>query len=361
VPPHVVSATSGGPNAYTLTGITLTFDRAINPATLTPDDLGLVGPGGQQIAVSSVKPTGSADKTFTVSFATQTTAGTYTLYVGSNAADTNGNKVASYQATFKLTAAPVPPHVVSAAGSGPNAYSLSSVTLTFDRAINPATLTPGDLGLYGPGGQQVSIASVKPTDSADKTFTVSFATQTKAGSYTLYVGTNAMDMAGDRLAGYQSSFRVVQAPPPTTPPFTGGTFTSTTQGAIQTGGRAVSLLTISQAGLIGSVRVTVNIKYPQVGDLYIHLQGPDGTDIVLFSQAGSQSANLLNTTFSDSASNSINFSAGPYSNASYQPVRPLSALAGKQLSGTWKLWVEDRGTGSASGTLVSWSLGVTTK
>src|SRR5262249_39973387 len=53
-PPRVISATAGGPVANSLATIRVTFDRTINPTTFTAADLGLFGPGGRSIPLSSV-------------------------------------------------------------------------------------------------------------------------------------------------------------------------------------------------------------------------------------------------------------------------------------------------------------------
>ena len=62
----------------------------------------------------------------------------------------------------------------------------------------------------------------------------------------------------------------------------------------------------------------------------------------------------------DSASTSVVFAPGALSGGTFQPLVSLSNLTGKNLSGTWKLWVEDRG-GVNRGTVDSFALIVTPK
>src|SRR5262249_18729912 len=108
---------------------------------------------------------------------------------------------------------------------------------------------------------------------------------------------------------------------------------------------------------IADLNVRLDITHPRVSDLYIHLQAPNGTDIVLFNRMGGASANLSGTLFDDQATQYIGFGRGPFTGA-WQPALPLRHFNGKDLRGTWKLWVEDRG-GVNQGRLNSWSLIVT--
>jgi subtilisin-like proprotein convertase family protein len=365
-PPHIVSSSASGPATNTLSQIQLTFDRAIALSSFTVADLGLLGPAGQ-IGITSVKVvSGSGDRTFLITFATQTAPGNYTLYVGSNATDVSGNRITPYSTQFKLPSTPPttsPAHIVSSSASGPSANTLSQIQLTFDRAIALSSFTVDDLGLLGPKGQ-IGITGVRVVSgSGDRTFLITFATQTAAGNYTLYVGSNATDVSGGHIAASQVQFKIVVTTPSSMPPpaSQGGSFASTAAAAIPSSGRVGSLLTVNQNVTIGTLTVTLNIAYPQIGDLNIHLQGPDGTDIVLSSRMGGAAAGFANVTFADSAATSIGFAAGPFKNVTYRPLGTLSAYAGKNAKGTWTLWVENLGGSTRTGTVTSWSVHVAPK
>src|SRR5262249_37324600 len=157
------------------------------------------------------------------------------------------------------------------------------------------------------------------------------ATQTKGGTYTLYVGTMAKDLAGHAIAPYQAAFKIAGSTTPTPTPSVSA-FSSNTTVAIPRGGNGVSLLTINQNLKIAHISVKVNISYPHVGDLFIHLQAPDGTDITISQQMGGTTTNFPGTTFDDSAKQSIAFAMPPYI-GSYQPLTPLSYLNGKGTQG----------------------------
>jgi subtilisin-like proprotein convertase family protein len=335
--------------------IQITFDRGVSPGTLTASNFGLIGPPGH-VAITGVSAVArSGNLTFNISFATQSAPGTYTLYLGSSPRDLAGNPIAAYSGQFKLVAAPTPTHVISSTASGPSANTLNSIQVTFNEGVSPSTFTADDVGLTGPPGH-VAVTGVTVVPGTDnRTFKISFATQTRAGTYTLYLGTTLRDLAGNATAGYQGAYKI--APSTTPPPPTSGSasFTSNNSVAIPSGGRGVSLLTINQNLTIAHISVKLNITYPQVGDLFVHLTAPDGTDIVLTQQIGGTTANFPGTTFDDGARQSIAFAMPPYT-GSYQPLTALSYLNGKSTQGTWKLWVENRGT--LRGTVNSWTINV---
>jgi subtilisin-like proprotein convertase family protein len=148
----------------------------------------------------------------------------------------------------------------------------------------------------------------------------------------------------------------VSSPPPVTvsPTLAGTrTFTNATPAPITGMRTTISRLALGASTTIGSLAVKVNINYSWDGDLYIHLRGPDGTDVVLFNRRGGSGQNI-NATFADSAAMSIRGGRAPF-NGSYRPEQALAAFQGKNTRGVWQLIVEDRATGD-QGTLNSWSL-----
>src|SRR5206468_3660237 len=150
------------PTANSLSTIQATFDRAINLSTFTPDDVGLVAPNGQRVAITGeIGRASCRERAYTTTFAVPTTTEAYTLDHGSNAKDLAGNRVTFYQGTFTITAPPPPAssplHFVRAPSRAPTANSLSTIQATFDRAINLSTFTPDDVGLVAPNGQRVAI------------------------------------------------------------------------------------------------------------------------------------------------------------------------------------------------------------
>jgi subtilisin family serine protease len=95
------------------------------------------------------------------------------------------------------------PHIVSATpdGSINNPAGLSSIQLTFNEEINPATFTPMKLTLTGPNGiiSNSSISVTAVSGSNGHQFVVAFPAQTAAGIYTLKVGTGVQDWYGNAM------------------------------------------------------------------------------------------------------------------------------------------------------------------
>ena len=93
------------------------------------------------------------------------------------------------------------PYVVSASpdGSVNSSSGLSSVTLNFNEEINPATFTPAQVSVAGPGGTISGVTDTSVAGSNDHEFTIAFPTQTAAGIYTLKVGPDIQDWYGNDL------------------------------------------------------------------------------------------------------------------------------------------------------------------
>jgi subtilisin family serine protease len=95
------------------------------------------------------------------------------------------------------------PYVVSAApdGSINGSGGFSSVQLTFNEEINPATITASQVTLTGPGGVipagLVTVTAV--SGSSDHEFDVSFPAQSSAGTYTLSAGPDIQDWYGNEM------------------------------------------------------------------------------------------------------------------------------------------------------------------
>ena len=95
------------------------------------------------------------------------------------------------------------PYVVSATPDGPinSSGGFSSVQLTFNEEINPATFSAAQVTLTGPGGVipagELTVTAV--TGSNDHEFDVSFPAQTAAGTYSLKAGPDIQDWYGNEM------------------------------------------------------------------------------------------------------------------------------------------------------------------
>ncbi len=256
--------------------------------------------------------------------------------------------VGATNAPASTPAVPVaPPVVQSATFSGPAPNVLSSARVTFDRAINPSSFDPADASLVGPGGQTVTASNVGVVAGTNNTtFDVAFGAQTAPGTYTLNV-TGVRDTTGTPNQAFHATFAIDNAV----------TFSSTRPATVPPGGRAVSLLFVGNSFSLARLTVGLDITAPRTGDLYIHLQAPDGTDVVLAKYVGGPGQNFSGTYFDDRGTTSITAGTAPFT-GTFQPYVPLSYFNGKNVHGYWKLWVEDL-TGTYQNTLNSWSLSFT--
>jgi serine protease len=236
------------------------------------------------------------------------------------------------------------PHALTAVFSGPDAHSLNRILLTFDQPIDPNTLTQANFSLFTPSNQTVFLSFTPSSDGLR--LELDFAVQTAPGNYTLSLNAGVHDQNGDALAPFSAAFTVVPLP--------SNTFTSAGPTPIPHQGTFLSTITVDRDLPIASLSVVLNITYPADGDLLIHLQAPDGTDVLLVNQRGGSGANFQNTVLDSNARTSIRFAPAPFA-GSFQPETPLSTFAGKNARGVWKLWVVDMRTGN-SGVLNSWSL-----
>lgn len=173
--PRVLSHTPSGLSTAPVSTLNVTFDRPINATTFTLADIvSFTGPEGA-IAVNSIAPSTGTATTFTLSFDAQDLDGAYTLVLGPDIRDGNGNPMDQnqngipgqatadrYTATFSL-------------GSiGPDGFGYVASTVP----IEPIDLVPG-----GPGVTAILLS----TD--DGTASIPFDTNTFRFYNTTYTGT----------------------------------------------------------------------------------------------------------------------------------------------------------------------------
>jgi hypothetical protein len=211
--PSVVSTTPSGTAFGIVPSMRVTFDEEINPATFTPDKVLFLNPSAGQIPVSDIQPVaGSSNRRFDISFANQTTLGTYTMIIGPDVEDTNGNQMDQdhngipgeipqdeYVARFTLT----PPRITDstpAFGAILTPQMVSSVQVTFNEPMNPTTFTPDKITTFvGPHGS-ITVTSVTPVANSNNTkFDIHFAAQAFTGYYTMVIGPNIQDTAGHSM------------------------------------------------------------------------------------------------------------------------------------------------------------------
>jgi subtilisin family serine protease/subtilisin-like proprotein convertase family protein len=246
------------------------------------------------------------------------------------------------------TQAAKPARITESTFTGTAPGSLNTLRVVFSKAIAVGSFDSRDVQLIGPTGKVILVSAVGVVDApANRTFDISFPTQTVPGRYSLAIGPDVVDPQGTRIQLYHSLYTL-------NPVYT---FSTTARVGIPDHGTAQSSLVVNRDVKISKVTVHLNLTHPRDGDLYILLQAPDGTAILLSNLRGGTGQNFTSSVFDDNGSRSIRTGQAPFTGA-YQPDAPLSNLSGRRALGTWRLWVEDRTAGKV-GTLVDWSLTIT--
>jgi len=236
--------------------------------------------------------------------------------------------------------------------------SIDRARVTFSESMAANTFSSEDIILTGPDGKKIAISRVTVVNGTGSTqFDITFATQSKVGSYLMSVGPLVRDLAGNAMDqnangknGEASDKFTTHGIVATTP-----TFSSTDGGkAIPASGTVVSTIAINQNITIADLNVRVNLSHTRTADLRLTLVAPDGTRVTLFNRRGGEGDDLTNTIFDDEATSSIYRGTAPFA-GSFKPEYVLKALDGKNARGSWQLVVEDTAALN-QGTLNSWSI-----
>ena len=203
-PPSSVSPPTGSTGVCSNTVVAATFPQAMNPATISGTTFKLTGPGVTTVAGTITHD--AANKMFaftpTASLALNTA---YTATITTGAQDVSGNALASNFA-WTFTTSPVacasapPPAVISV--TPPNAAigvcPTTTVTATFNEAMNPTTINTTTVKLAGPGVTPVTGVVTLDGTGRITTFTPA-ANLALSTIYTATVTTGAQDPLGNAL------------------------------------------------------------------------------------------------------------------------------------------------------------------
>ena len=127
---------------------------------------------------------------------------------------------------------------------------------------------------------------------------------------------------------------------------------------------ATSTLSVGTPVTLASVQVRVELTHTWVGDLFIKLRSPAGTEVVLLDRPGYSGSGFgcsndnMNVTFGDAAilvPETHCLGTNPWLTGPARAVGLLSAFNGQSSLGDWILTVSDRAS-SDLGTLVDWEL-----
>ena len=233
---------------------------------------------------------------------------------------------------------------------------VSSATLTFSEAIDPASFTISDLVFRGPSGI-LPVTGVTPVSgSGNQQFSVSFDPFSQAGTYSLQVGPGVQDVAGNLMDqnangvnGEASDiFTLSWSQQAQT------VYSNTTDVNIKDLRTVSSTIQVGADLLVGDLNVRLNISHSYVSDLVLVVQAPWGSQYTLYNRRGGSGDNLVNTLFDDQASAAISQGSAPFT-GSFRPENSLAGVNGRNAKGTWTLLISDRQTRD-SGKLLDWTL-----
>ena len=206
----VVIAQSPFRNQAPVSSLRVTFDRAIDVATFTPEDIFYFeGPLGFLAVTAVTVVPGSGDREFEITFPAQAVTGVYGLHLGPHIHDRAGHAMNQnqdellgwsddyYAASFGIEG----PRVLRSTPSGSVGGLVEAVRLTFSVPIDPTTFTPEDVVAFlGPGGP-VAVAHIAavPGSGGTQFDVVPREPLTAAGAYRLEVWPGIYDTWGNPL------------------------------------------------------------------------------------------------------------------------------------------------------------------
>ncbi|KKL65988.1 hypothetical protein LCGC14_2149470, partial [marine sediment metagenome] len=178
-----------------VSNVRVQFNEPVAEASFTGDDVQMTTPSGPVdsalIVVSRVD-----DTTFDIGFPTQSADGDYTLVIGPDVTDLAGNGMdASHTAVF--TVDQTGPRITEAVPSGEIDPPLTSFDVTFDTPIAVDTFQTSDVLLDRPGAASITPTSL--TSLTDTSFRLAFSPQNVPGSYSLSIGPDVRDDAGNLM------------------------------------------------------------------------------------------------------------------------------------------------------------------
>ena len=108
--------------------------------------------------------------------------------------------------------------------------------------------------------------------------------------------------------------------------------------------------------VVEGIQINLQVMHTYIGDLKISLASPSGTQVVLMTNSGGEGSDLLNTVFSDFATEYIAEGSAPFGGV-YRPKEAFSAFKKENPIGVWTLMIEDTAHNDG-GRLEYWGLDI---
>ncbi|MFN6051805.1 MAG: S8 family serine peptidase [Planctomycetia bacterium] len=249
--------------------------------------------------------------------------------------------------------------VLSSEALGLGSGSITGFRVKFSESIQPTSFTSSDIILTGPAGTILAANPVAVANTNNTEFTFTIPSSSTVGSYTLKVGPNILDIAGnqmnqdgDTINGestqdqYNAAFSLTST--------TTLVATNNTAKSILDLKTVTSTISVSSDFNITDLDIGVNIFHTYDSDLVITLKSPTGQVATLANRRGGSSDNFTSTWFNDEAATSISAGKAPFT-GSFRPETALSVFDGKNAKGTWTLSISDKASKDV-GYLSYWGL-----
>lgn len=253
--------------------------------------------------------------------------------------------------------------ILTSEAIGLNSGAITGFKLKFSEAIQISTLTAARIKVTSPSGSLLTVSGVTAVSGSNNTeFTFNITSSSAAGTYTIQVGPDILDLAGNKMNQdgdtingeltqdvYSASFTKTSS--------STFNFYNNNSVAIKDLTKTVSYLTINQDVTIADLNIVINVTHTYDSDLIISLKSPTGVVSTLSYRRGGSGDNFLSTMFDDEATIAIARGVAPFK-GSFKPETLLSAFDGLNARGVWTLTVEDKARADV-GTLKSWAISVT--
>ena len=250
--------------------------------------------------------------------------------------------------------------ILSSEAIGLNSGAITGFKVKFSEAIQVSTLTAANIKVTSPSGSLLTVSGITAVTGSNNTeFTFNIASSSVAGTYTIQVGPNILDLAGNKMNQdgdtingeltqdvYSASYNLTSN--------STFNFYNTTVTNIRDFTRTVSYISITQDIKISDLNVVVDVTHTYDSDLIISLKSPAGVVTTLSYRRGGSGDNFLSTIFDDEATRTISSAIAPFQ-GSFKPDTTLSVFDGTNAKGTWTLTVEDKATGDI-GKLNKWAI-----
>ncbi len=205
--PSVVATTpyDGQPTRTPPTTLTVTLSSAIRADLLSPADLTI----GSGVTVTGVTMTDGHTVVFGLSVPNVEATYAYSFAAGAFT-DLQGQPSAAYSSSFVIDQ--TGPVVVAQTPALQASVPFNQLGITFNENIDPTTFTTADVtNFIGPGGV-VLTSQVTSVTGSGRNFVIHFTGQTAPGTYTLLVGPNITDIAGNPMTAAFTAAINLQSP-----------------------------------------------------------------------------------------------------------------------------------------------------